>query len=324
VSVFHFAPQVTFTIQEGGAKREAGKFAKESLQVVEIGSWKSLYSVHLRDKALSGSFFLDRNLMHAEASYVKAQSVIRQLATIDLTTKTLQEQLRSETSTESSIYYTAIERGILFGQENDRFGRMRALVLVQLPDYREIRRTPVLTADAPRNTTDIIVLDDRRTVAYGAGRSIICHRTDDLALIWKYDVEEPLEVRTIAIASDGRLVIAAPVDTTYVADQRRFYVALLDGRDGKLVKQLPINGYDGTAVSPDGSLLAISRRADFDTRRPSVSLYEVESGRQVARLEHDAVPRGRELLLGTVRCQFSTDGKCLVTSGIETKVWEIQ
>src|SRR5580765_5155777 len=107
-------------------------------------------------------------------------------------------------------------------------------------------------------TLSLLFLQTARRLVYATDHTIVCRHTDDLELSWIRQVEpEFFGALRVAISANGFRVAAAIVDTTFVADQRNYYVGVFDGKDGAIVARLSLNGSAGIALSPDGKFLAI-------------------------------------------------------------------
>src|SRR5439155_24813737 len=107
------------------------------------------------------------------------------------------------------------------------------------------------------------------------------------------------------------------------------YVGVFDGRDGVPVAQFPIRQVEGLALSPDRRLLAVGQRIEVSAKKPetqpTVLVVDVASGKMLATLVHDTLRLGssKNFLYGAVRVQFTADGKYLISSGLNTKVWQL-
>jgi hypothetical protein len=134
------------------------------------------------------------------------------------------------------------------------------------------------------------------------------------------------------MSADGNRIAAAILDTAFVEHQRKYYIGVYDGRDGSLLAKLPINGDAGLAISPNGKFLAVGERIEAKADPPDVqlvvSIFDIASGKQVARFVHDHFHVGRgegvNSHFGINGIQFAGDGKYLITSSIHARVWELE
>ena len=228
------------------------------------------------------------------------------------------------------MHFSALTRPILVGVERIRDVGPSATILATLPDYKEIARVPfaVTPERVPANrNTDVFVSADRKTLTYLADHTIVCRRADDLAIIWTRQIEPNMfGVRSFSMTPDAGIVAIAVMDTMFIANQKNYYIGLFKGRDGSAVARLHLNGNDCIAISPDGKLLGVGQRIRLKSgeMQPTVNIYDIASGAQVATVIHDRLRVGRkDFGNDEIHCQFTPDGKYLVTSSIHTKVWAI-
>lgn len=315
-----------------GGRREGdpsqAKRAEEALSVVEIGAWKAIYAVRLKAKAFRSSFFSDDVLYAYTLPFKSKGGTSSEHIIIDLRDLNLEE---GAAPPDNMLYYAAGDHTLIGTVLNEATSRYEALVRLALPGYRELVRVPF--AVSPReqyaNDTDLFFSADRTIFGYAAGHTLVCRRTKDLGIIWTQAIEQEFfGASRLAISANGSRVAAAIIDTAYLADQRKYYISLYDGKDGSPLARLPVNGYAGLALSPDGELIAAGRRTmNAKTREVQlfVDLYNVGSAKPFASLLHDTVPPGREQSLnagfGYYGIQFTSDGTYLITSSNRVKVW---
>ncbi|HEX4808651.1 MAG TPA: hypothetical protein VH325_06970 [Bryobacteraceae bacterium] len=324
----------TFTFRGGRWKHDNAKDdTDEVLRVLEIGTWKAIDSVRLRYQTVNTSFFADGKALYAETAaipddrYHTSQRVI-----INLQDGGREEVIQPE----PSAHCSALRERTLLGVVGNAV-ITDALILTTFPAFKEISRAPfAVTGDraAFPSSSNLSFSADRKMIAYGVDLSIVCRRSQDLSLVWTSPIEPvyALGAWRISMSADGNRIAAAILDTGYVENQRKYYVGVYDGRDGSLVAKLPINGYAGLAISPNGKFLAVGERieakADPQDVQLAVSIVDIMSGEQVARFVHDHFHIGRgewvNSYFGINGIQFTADGKYLITSSIHTKVWELE
>ena len=319
----------SFTWRGGIWTREGTDPGKVPLQVIEVGSWRVSYSVYLRDRVERASFFPDGKSVYAETtSFHTANEFVRQQVVVDLQTGLREENLRHETPKGVSTFYSyALPNRTLLGEALNPRERFYALVRSKLPGYSELQRMDISPREELGTLRGLSVSADRTALAYAVDHSIVCRRTTDFTVIWERPVEPNLRVWKAAISPEGNRVAVAVVNTAYVEQQRDYYIAILDGKDGTLLSKLPVNGDVGIDISPDGRLLAVSQRKK-DARpqriRPTVHVYEVLSRQLVATVSHDPVSTRDGYIWGLLQGRFTPNGKYLITFGDEdTRVWEI-
>jgi WD40 repeat protein len=147
---------------------------------------------------------------------------------------------------------------------------------------------------------------------------------------------------------DGKyLLIVASNALNIDKPETKRYLLFFDTASYKIVRQLDITKWRlpdlgdraigssqiGTAmtVSPDGRLLAVGNtkeegRASSGTERGQVTLYDLETGGEVATASHPSVKQQRNdpFAAKITRLAFTADGKYLLSSTYDTRVWQIE
>lgn len=306
----------------------------DALQVIELDSWRVIYSAPLRGRVDFASFFPDREGLYAETeSFRITGQLVNQQALIDLRLGTLEERLQPINPANARTFIRSATHGALLGyvmEKNPR--KITAIVRSTPPNNEEVVRLPFATKprESFENETDLIVSANRRTLAYSFDHTIVCRRTDDLAAIWTREVEqEYFGVRRVAVSADAGRIAAAVIDTKYLKDQRQYYVGVYEGKDGLPVSRLPVNGDAGIAISPDGQLLAVGRPSgDRQTGEIllMVDIYDIPTVRRVTTFEGYRFPgrtQYRDPSFGDYGIQFTSDSRYLITSSNFTKAWTI-
>jgi len=322
-------PQMTFNIRGNQRTVDEGNPKDEALRVIEMGSWKDIYSTRLRAKPTSVSFFARSDAIYAE-TLVISDSQDRQRVVIDLPARNFAELVVPYRAQESSKHYCALSGPLLVGMESVREIGPRGIILATLPGYKEIARVPfaVTPGRIPANrNTDVFVSADRKILIYLTDHTIVCRRADDLGIVWTRQIERDMfGVRFFSMTPDGGIVAAAVMDTMFIADQKNYYVGVFEGRDGSPVARLHLNGFECLAISPDGKLLGVGQRIRLKSgeMQPTVNVYGVSSGQQVATIVHDRLRVGRgDFGNDEIRCEFTPDGRYLITSSIHVKIWDL-
>jgi len=326
-------PLTTFKIASR-ARPSVPRMAKdEALRVIDMGSWKEVYSKQLRGKPLKSSFFPDSKTLYAETLPIPPSLNTSQRIIIDLETSHTREHLQTLYPGKPIFSYTSLDDHTLLGTETNSRTGTDALTRVSVPDYQEIARTSfAITPDRePWNRdTDVLVAANRKMFAYAVGHSLVTRRCEDLGILWTAQIEPDLfGVRALSITPDGSRVAAAIVDTTAVEFQHRCYVDIYDGKNGSQRTRLPLNGSQDIGISPDGKLLAVGQRFQIESDiQLSIRIYEIASGRLIATWVHDRIPPGRfqNLIASFDRpgVEFTSDGKYLITSANnQVKIWAL-
>lgn len=319
----------TFVYRAGQWNKASGMAGQkdEVLRVIEMGSWRTAYSIQLRATAFLSSFFPDRERLYAGTlGFRNGDQYTHQQVIADLRTGELSERLRDG-------LFEAINGQMLLGAVSSTPYGDDVLILVKLPDYEEVARVPARVGDDRyKFRTDLMLSSMGATFAYTLDNTIVCRRTEDLSVIWTRQVHpEFLTVWKLAFSARSGRIAAAAVDLRSPSETTGFFVGIYDANDGTPVTSLPVNGFDGLAISPDGRLLAVGKRVPDSRTRDLhlvVYIYDIASGQELASELHDSVPPGRfQVLDGSFShfgIQFTPDGKYLVTSGYKrTKVWAL-
>jgi len=311
---------------------------EDALRVVDLGSWASSYAKRLPVKPLVGSFFVDGGHMYIETQpSIEPGGAVMERLLIDLGTGGVQELTEHTRSGRVHFSYRALTGRELLGFGNvPDSGKTGVIVRAEAPDYREIQRVPFAeTRSAALGKTEgpVTVSADRSTFVYTYDRNVVCRRTSDLGIIWSRETDPSLALWHAAISADARLVAAYVCDFTGIGQARRRYVAILDGKDGSEVARISADGLESLAVSPERQLLAVGQRVPIREGKagtgkagtqPTVFLFDIKSGRQVAKLIQDQFyGGGKEYLTAGVGVRFMQDGKFLITSGLNTRLWQV-
>jgi WD40 repeat protein len=314
--------------------RNNGSASSESLAVKDLGTWKELGSIRLRSSSTSVSFFEKSESLYAETSPFRTEE--RDLTTsvehvvVNLTNWNIDRRITPE-SEARVVIYQALRANTLIGAELTSNKGMTGLILASLPNYKETARVPFAKdnlTEAGYHQSNIAISTSADRIIYGSARTIICRRASDLGLVWTHEVEpEMFGIRYVSITPDGTRVAAAVMDTMAVDFQRNFYVAVFDVQTGSLVARLHLNGTDCMVISPDGKLIAVENRRmpKPGVSQPVIEIYDVDSGMQVAEVIHNTHrSTARDFGIDAVRAEFSADGKYLITSTYDTKVWALE
>lgn len=316
---------------EGGPS----KGGRSAIEVIEMGSWRSRCSVRLRHAASMASFFVESNLLYASGDVIPGTNGSVQHILIDLDTQAVTEHLETWTLQGPSRLYYALYDGVLLGTESvfDVFAHQESIIRATLPDYRETARAPYSVAQKHEIASPswVVTSGDRKTVVYDGDHMLTCRRTEDLSLIWSQSVgpEFGLGPTFLSITPDASKVAAAVLDTSEVSKQKNFYIGVHQGSDGRLINKLQLNGHEGIALSPDGSVLAVGRTVPVTRGGYTLTaeLFDTVSGRRIAALEHDRfahIDLARFSGFGWQGLQFTGDGKYLITSTVDrTRVWAL-
>jgi hypothetical protein len=302
-------------------------------RLVEISTGTTLKNYEIKPRILIGDYFAD------------GQSVFYSNDDVDYTLLDLQTDKRTTVKSNDS-------RSIYVKESSDAIRDLKILVrfigntpltqdlvLVEFPSYREIAKVPY--AITPRKFPvpvdkwgipiytefDIKISNDRNVLVYSYDHLIICRRTDNLDVIWSRKTEPHLFAYDVNLSCNGDYVVAQVADTSITADQKEYYIGVFDGKTGSELKRFPSMRSRSEAISPDGKYLAIDE-TKLDRARKlwiiQVHIYDVLSGRKLSSILHDEIKDSKYSWIQTgMSIQFTSDGKYLITSGMNTKVWKI-
>jgi len=313
------------TLRSSGSQRTATRNGRgpDRLAVIELGSWKEIYSLPLLGESHSFSFFPDSETLYGETEPVPLtfESILIKLRTGSV------ERRRDEYDPKATLFAEALKDHILIGTRGTR------LVQVEWPSFREILGVDV---GEPRF---IHLSDDRSRLIHMVGQALVCRRVDDFTVLWTREIDSEIDLAyrgvagisyasaNVGIAGDGNTVVLAARRAAYEGRPEKVYVEILDGKNGKPVSRWPKDGHDGVALSPDGRMLAIATLDGKDGYlEPGMRIHEVASGREITSVVHDRIPSEQRLAgsLNGSGSGFTPDGKYLITSNsLNVKIWQV-
>jgi len=330
-------PTQSYTWNGSWKENSLGSTKDDALRVVERDSWASTYATRLPAKPNLAGFFADGQSLYVETSSIEPGGAVMGRLLIDLRTGQVQQRQDHLRQGIGHFSYRALAGRELLGLGTiPDSGKTGVIVKVQAPDYREIQRVPFAETRSPamgHTEGPVTVSADRSTFVYTYDRNVVCRRTSDLGIIWSRETDPSLALWHAAMSCDARLVAAYVCDYTGIGQAKNRYVLILDGKDGREVTRVSADGLESLAVSTERQLLAAGQRVPIREGRggtgkagtqPTVFLFDLRSGRQVAELIQDQLyGGGKEYLTAGVDTRFMLDGKFLITSGLNTRVWQI-
>jgi hypothetical protein len=312
-----------------------------ALRVVHMDSWKSIYSTRVPAIPYFGSFFADSEALYASIPGVGGGRCLH--VVVELHNGAKLERIEEFNPDGWSFSYRALGDRMLLGEGARRNPREEVLIKAELPSFKEIQRVPYAerVPGSKMWGTDIRTAADRRTFVYSFDDTVVVRRSEDLEALWQCRVgtDRGLSLTTSGISADGKLVAVGA--SHWEEKFEKYYVVVYEGRkgeelarfpvDGDEVTRLPVDSIDRVAISPDGKLLAVGQRLHLDGEpsgtQPTVHVFDIATRKKVATLIQDQLRQGgarQESLISSFSCiQFTPDGKYLVTSTINTKVWEM-
>jgi hypothetical protein len=304
------------------------------IRVLEIGTWRIVYTGRFEARTYGADFFADSQTLLV--GYPIAGRAIIDLRTGE---RTLSHDPYNAHNHQGDYLTPAEDRTLLKQHWQSPPYETTTLSLVDLQDHREIVKVPYATETRkPMPVKGVMTLNTewgpvlsgrRKVVAYSFDNVLVCRRIDDLSVLWTKSVEPGLELLRIAVSADGTRVAASvgdPLVEDLTRQWRQHYLGVYDGGTGEEVARLEIDGTDWIALSADGRLIAVvsHERGEKTAVVPSAAIFEISSGRKVASVAHSPVKQGRhQRLEAGITVAFTSDGKYLITSGLSTRVWSL-
>jgi len=318
--------------------------SEDALRVIDVDSWTSSYATRLPALPFHGSFFADSTALCIEIPGVRGGCTDH--AVIYLRTGKMDERLEPLKLGGLNFSYTALSDSEILGSGyRVETNKTDVLARVAVPSYDEIQRVSFAETRSPstgKTESDLMVSSDRKTFVYSVDNNVVCRRASDLGVKWTRQMKGTGETNPtagpwrVAVSADGGLVAASIRGRPWAGQEPR--VDVYDGKDGTPLAAIPVDADEAIALSPDGRLLAAGKRVAMrggkqaggrkSGTQPTVLLFDIASGKQVATLIQDRFRGGGgEFLYAGFTSNgilFTPDNKYLVTSGLNTRIWEIR
>jgi len=307
------------------------RFKRERLRVFDTASWKEIASAPIPAWAGAASFFADSGRVYFETLLIEPANRQFNRGVIDLADDRVQQSVATWDGEGPNTIYHALSGEELLGVVF-RSSTLVALQRASWPNLREIDRVPISWPPGEKRpggspTTSA----DRSTALYVLGHLICMRRTADLSLVWTRRIDPGFYgAGPLSITPNGSLAAISVLGYEVKAQKSRDYIGIYNGGDGSIVREVPVSGRFGLAISPDGSLIAVGRRSsDGPYLELVIDVCETQTAARVASGVHDRIPPGRyQHLLGNgfnLSCfQFTPDGQYLVTSSSSNvAIWKI-
>jgi WD40 repeat protein len=308
----------------------------EGLRIMETGSWNVTYATKLPATPHKASFFADSRALYVFVVGIGGGRSLHRI--VDLASGKEQDWIDPFDPKSLSFSYWALKDRLLLGDGRGPHNTSELLVKLESGSRQEIARAAF--GESRRrggmSETWIAVSADRKAFAYGYNNKLVFRRSDDLEVLWIREIalEASQLLWRVGLPADRRLVaVSVAAAAANSPSRKNDHVIVYEGKTGKEVARLAASGEEGVAISPDGKLLAAGQRipleGDPKGLQATVLLFDIASGNKVATLVHGQFwDVNREFPLNSgfepYGIQFTPDGKYLVTSGLDTKIWEIQ
>jgi hypothetical protein len=173
----------------------------------------------------------------------------------------------------------------------------------------------------------------RHHMAYGTADKVIIRNTATLEVVDQLKAPSGLFFASDPqfIPSGLALIIFANDKINPTITGTRHYLLFYDTTNYEPVRRLEMEPGTTMAVSPDSRLLAVGytkedKNAFAVTERPLIVLYDLSTGQEVATASHPPIKQRRSdpFAAKISRLVFTPDGKYLLSSTYDTRVWQIE
>ena len=206
------------------------------------------------------------------------------------------------------------------------------LVVRSVPDC-ELFRDAALDPHRHRRGTPfpITVSPDKHWLAYPLlsqppSTVFVFRRTEDLGIEHEVDVPMAFFPMFVRFTPDSKTLVAV-LERLPSAKQPEslFKLTFYDVKSGNAIRDLNVNAQDALAISPDGRVIAAGWHQIRGRRSYLIiSLHDLQTGEELARVEHSSAPRATFEGLGLSTLEFAANGEYLVSGSSEsTRVWKI-
>jgi hypothetical protein len=229
--------------------------------------------------------------------------------------------------------------------------RGELLVTLTLPNCNRTIIGPVHPSDPKARVWgggEFSLSPNRDQVVYGTSEEVIVRDAATLNTVKQIKSSSGLIFGGRPIYTpDGKFLLVVASNTIYDKPETRRYLLFYDTTSYEIVRQLDITSWSppvlrddravnsnviGTAmaVSPDSRLLAVGytteeKKAFSITEQAHIVLYDLTTGEEVARATHPPVKQQRSdpFAAKISRLVFTPDGKHLLSSTYDTRLWQL-
>lgn len=208
------------------------------------------------------------------------------------------------------------------------------LVHVSFPGCVVKKMGPIDPADPKKRVRGKLALSpDKKTLAYDSGKHLIIRDIASNQMINRLDPGTFFFTGKLAYTPDGKSLIALACASKCLSvdEKGMFYLWFYDTTNYKMTREMEAPRLNTFAISPDSQLLAISYKLQkrsflMTTEQGNIEIYELATGRKLAAASHPPVERRRDNLWAADidYLGFTPDGKYLLSSTYDTRIWEIE
>lgn len=325
-----------FMLRANGDRRSVDQDPPPSgtLTIMEIGTWKEIFSTPLAGEPMDFSFFNGGDALYGMAEPHSLSHKLRDRVAMVIDLRSGEVKRLPAPVTADTIHYSALRDLTLIGVRYDH-----TLLLAEWPSLRELASATV----KGRMHGCVRLTADRRRLIHVVDQSLVCRRTEDFAVLWHREIDPSIDMSatlngrgvpgpSLSVAypccsADGSTVALGACRVNGTAAPVEFYIEILSGNNGGTIVRWPKNPGDGLTLSADGKLLGVAELAEVGSDLVAmVHMYQVPAGREVATVVHDRVARSRRL--GAMMSRtfgFTEDGKYFVTgNSYKVRIWQIE
>lgn len=302
------------------------------LRLIEIGSWETISSYDFKVRISSAFFFADSQAIKI------CDNDINQIF-LDLQTGERTILKKGDPRILDVSMYPVHDRNLLVrNYDEGDLPYTKELALVKFPSFEILKRVPYATQprEAPpkenwkKPTAEyfFIISDNKEVLAYSFDHVLVCRRTEDLEILRTWKIEPPLEAYGLHLSPNGQYIAAEIANELYKPKRKVYFISVFSVKTGVEIARLPLKDSTSYAISPDGSLLAVSDR-ELDKKSNEwiliTNIYELSSRNKLASVQHDRIKNRAHFEIETdFSTIFTPDGQYLITSGMNTKIWKIK
>ena len=312
-------------ISPDGAKLCLEEWSRKGypLRVVEAGTWSTLFTENFSSRVLVVQFFADGDRLLTEFPPTPRTKALLFIA-VDLESGARTEDSRPYflPPAPSEAFYSLLGEKLLLVQGRNHVDR---LALLEFPGFEEILSRTFPLRSGSGQYWNIGLSPGRSVAGLFVNSQVTLVRLDELSILWSTPLKIGLQIFKMDISREEHLVAAAIADTRR-SEHETSYIAIYSGDDGEELARLPVSGINGIAISPGGGLLAVivNRPRERGAVDVEVEVYGLLDGERIASLPFAQIPYSQRqplLVGGTVR--FTGDGRYLVMTGQNTRIWQV-